>query len=63
MELEWKTMVRMSGSTSKEKSMSRSLGGPSKVRQRGKLTIRNQEPDVSALGFMILLPRKGELQV
>lgn len=41
--------------------MSRSLVSFSKVRQRGKLTIRNWELDISMLRFMILLPRKGVL--
>lgn len=40
LEPEWMAVVRMSGSTSEESSVSRSLGSPCKVRQRGKLTIK-----------------------
>lgn len=43
LEPERKAVVRMSGSTtSRENGMSRSLGSSCTIRQRGKLTIRNQ---------------------
>lgn len=55
-------MVRMSDSNkARRNSMPRSLVSLSKVRQRGKLNIRNWELEVSMLRFMILLPRKGKL--
>lgn len=56
-------MERISGLGSKENSKTGNLVGACKVRQRGKLTIRSQKPEVSVLRFETALPRKGELQV
>lgn len=49
LEPEWKATVRVSGLTSRAINMSGSLGGPCKVRQRGKLTILNQKPEEASV--------------